>query len=171
MRGRRLPALALVLMSAAPAGAACVERPSRVVEAEINGCRPAEIAIEEQVAGTRIWWLRPYLLSIARANPGVLLRLRVRRASEFDPPESVGPWRDDGGEAEFFFGSSDGALCDAFAGVEEALFLAEPPCCDVIPPVSVACLLETDELRPVFPFLLDRLELLEELEAGDDEGR
>ena len=150
-RSTFLVALALQTGGAA---AECVDRPSRAIEVEIVGCRPAAIAIEEQVAGTRVWWLRDYVQSIARANPGVLLRVRVRRQRAYRLPESFAPWSEGGDEEELFYTSRDAELCRAFADVGEALFLAEPPCCDRIPPANTACLLRVDELKPVPEWLL-----------------
>ena len=176
MQRHRLWIVLLALAPLAPLAAQvaepedrCVDEPARIVELELDGCRPAEIALEEQMAGTTVWWLRPYMLSIAEANPGVMLRGRVWRSRVFDLPQTFGPWTDDGNEEEFFYTSTDGRLCEAFAGVEDSLFLAEPPCCDVIPPVSVACLLQTQELRPVLPHLIDVMDQIEELADGEDD--
>lgn len=175
----RLPLLAAALLALAPgAGRAasspglderCVDAPSRILELELSGCRPAEIALEEQMAGTGVWWLRPYVLSIAAANPGVMLRGRVGRWRVFDLPQTFGAWTDGGGEEEHFYPSLDPGLCAAFADVEEALLLAQPPCCELIPPASVACLLQVEELRPLLPHLLDVMDQIEELEDGEDD--
>ncbi len=57
----------------------CTSHPPAIIELEVQACRPGELAIEEEIAGTRLWWLRPYLESVASSNPGVVVRGRTRR--------------------------------------------------------------------------------------------
>lgn len=144
----------------------CTSHPPAIVEMAVEGCVPAGVSIETEIAGTRLWWLRPYLESVAAGNPGVVVRGRIERLRALEGYESIGPWRDASVPAELFYTSSDPDFCATFEGLETILLLREEPCCDVIPPASVACVLRLFEARSLTP----RLQALAEspsVEASD----
>lgn len=141
----------LVLLWSAPAtGADCVPAPARVVEFELIACQPADVAIAERIAGADLWWLRPYLESVALGNPGVVLRGRALRFHEGDQGATILPWEEgDGLEEQVFYTSSDPDFCGAFDGLEALTLVREEPCCEIVPPANVACVLDVAEVRPV----------------------
>ncbi len=132
---------------------ACTSEPPAIVEFEVLSCRPGALAIEEQIAGVRLWWLRPFLESVASSNPGVVVRGRVIRSRVIEGPETVARWLDGGGEEDLFYTSSDPDFCRTFEGLDATQLVREEPCCDVIPPVSVACVLDLFEARALTPAL------------------
>ena len=90
---------------------------------------------------------------MASGNPGVVVRGTVERLRDLEGYESVGPWRDASLPTELFYTSSDPDFCSTFEGLETVLFLREEPCCDIIPPASVACVLRLFEARSLTPRL------------------
>lgn len=137
---------------------ACTSHPPAVIELEVWSCRPGALAIEEEIAGTRLWWLRPYLESVAFSNPGVVVGGRVRRLRPIEGMEFTSPWQESELVADYFFTSSDPDFCSTFEDLESVLLLREEPCCDIIPPAGVACVLHLFEVRSLSPELRDRAE-------------
>lgn len=135
------------------ARAECVARPDRLVELELTGCRPATTALEEQVAGSPVWWLREYVLSIAEQVPGVLVRGTVVRWRTVEVGQTLAEWQPGAGDEEYFYPSLDPGFCAAFDPLESVLLLRQPICCDALPPADVACLLELPVARPPTPSL------------------
>jgi len=120
-----------------------------MLELELLECRPAEVEIADRIAGVDLWWLRPYLESVAQGNPGVVLRGRALRFRDVGQGATILPWDEgDGLEEKYFFTSSDPDFCSAFEGLERLTLIREKPCCDMIPPPSVACVLDVAEVRP-----------------------
>ncbi len=142
---------ALVVLAVTAGRAECVAVPARIVALDFQGCRPAAVAIEEQVVGSRVWWLRDYMISIAEQVPGVVLRGRVARWRQFEPPQTLGPWQRGGSEEEYFFASLDPEFCATFEPLDSILLVVARPCCDIIPPVDLACLLELPQARSPTP--------------------
>ena len=129
----------------------CPAEPARIIELDLLACRPAGVAVEEQVAGSRVWWLWDYMTSIARQVPGVLVRGKVVRWRRFEPPQTLGPWGRGGSDEELFFPSLDPEFCSTFEPLDSVLLVSYVPCCDIIPPVDVACLLELRQARSPTP--------------------
>ena len=142
---------AVVALAATAARGDCIASPSRIVELELGGCRPAAVAVEEQTAGSPVWWLRDYMTAIARQVPGVLVRGGVARWRRYEPPQTLGPWQRGGADEEVFYPSTDPEFCATFGPLESVLLVVDVPCCDVIPPVDLACLLELPQARPPTP--------------------
>ena len=148
-----------MLGSAGSLGATCVAEPARVVELEPIACRPALVAVEELAAGSPVWWLQEYMTSIARQVPGVLVRGKVARFRRYEPPQTLGPWQSGTGDEELFYPTLDPELCATFAPLDSVLLVCDLPCCEVIPPVDVACLLELPQARAPTPLERELAEL------------
>lgn len=153
--GRRLPLSTglwvVAMLVAVTLGAECAAEPARIIELDLQGCRPASVAIEEQAAGSHIWWLWEYMTSIASQVPGVLIRGNVARWRSYDPPQTLGSWEPGGSDEEHFFPSLDAEFCATFEPLDSILLVSHQPCCEIIPPADVACLLELPEARSPTP--------------------
>lgn len=140
---------ALVFLPVAGRAADCLPSVAEMLELELVDCRPADVALAERAAGADLWWLRPYLESVAEGNPGVVIRGRVLRFRDVERQATILPWEEgDGFEDEFFYTTLDPDFCGTFDGLETVTLIRERPCCDMIPPPNVACLLDVAEVRP-----------------------
>jgi hypothetical protein len=147
----RVGLFAVALLAATVLRADCPAEATRVVALDLSACRPASVAIEEQVAGSAVWWLWDYMASIAWQAPGVVVRGSVARWRRFVPPQTLGPWQPGGSDEEYFFPSLDEEFCSTFEPLDSILLVIDVPCCDIIPPVDVACLLELPQARSPTP--------------------
>ena len=168
MQARRLSLLhaglwAMAMLAATTLRGDCAVELARIVELDLQGCRPAAVAIEEQAAGSHVWWLWDYMTSIARQVPGVLIRGTVRRWRSYDPPQTLGTWEPGGSDEEYFFPSLDAEFCATFEPLDSILLVSQLPCCEIIPPADVACLLELPQVRSPTP--LERQMATDEPEA------
>ncbi len=168
---KRAVLVSVVLAILVPPGcdAECLAVSTWIYEMKVQDCRVVDVGTVTSAAEDYAHRYRQnhpdfemhegYVDRILEHDPGIVLAGTALRGREIptglDDGEPIGPWQDIEAWREFSVGIRGGPPEGCWpVGLKEGQVVqvyVAPPCCDVIPPYEMACLLRLDQLWLTLP--------------------
>jgi hypothetical protein len=162
LRNRTFLLAAFICALIPEARASCIQsEPNRVATVTVTSCSTVGELAKARLGNVDLPWVVSHVNNVVKSNPGVVVAGRVTRkihVEQYSDHEfrfvDIVP----SDESAVWFVRGETLSCGAFKAHSVVELYATEKCCDIFPPMDVACLLELSQATPVGDHLRKFLE-------------